>query len=102
MCHTGFPVERRDYSPESVEITFEPNTGYRKDILIPVPIFDDAINEAEEVFVVVLELVDAVNPGTVDLKEINATLCKILDNDRKYITVCACRYMYYILNQCLL
>ena len=48
---------------------------------------DDTINEADEVFVVLLEFVDAVDPNRVDLSFRNASLCRIGDNDRKLETV---------------
>ncbi len=51
---------------------------------VPIAITDDGINEAEEVFVVILELVAAQNPDKVDLNVRNVSLCTIGDNDRKY------------------
>ena len=48
---------------------------------------DDTINEADEVFVVLLEVVDAVDPNRVDLGVRNASLCRIGDDDRKLETV---------------
>ena len=48
-----------------------------------IPLTDDIINEANEVFVVRLELVTAVDPNRVDLTDRNASLCRIGDNDRK-------------------
>ena len=49
------------------------------DVLIAV--MDDIINEAEEVFVVRLELIAAVDPNRVNLGVRNASLCHIGDND---------------------
>ena len=47
----------------------------------PIPIIDDAINEAtEQVFVVELRLVSHL----VDLSIRPSSLCRIIDNDRKY------------------
>ena len=65
-------------------ITFEPDEiSTILDIPVPITIFDDEINEVEEeIFVAVLQLVDAINPSQVDFS--NATLCRITDNDRKY------------------
>ena len=48
---------------------------------------DDMINEADEVFVVRLELVDALDPNRVDLDARDASLCRIGDNDRMLETV---------------
>ena len=42
------------------------------------------VNEAKEVFIVHLELVDAVDPNRVNLDRRNASLCRIGDNDRKF------------------
>ena len=50
----------------------------------PIPIVDDAINEAtEQVFVVELRLVSSLDPVTVDLTTRPSSLCKIIDNDCK-------------------
>ena len=50
----------------------------------PIPIVDDAINEAtEQVFVVELRLVSSLDPATVDLDTRPSSLCRIIDNDRK-------------------
>ena len=49
-----------------------------------IRIVDDTINEAEQDFALLLELVDAVNPARVDLRsERFITLARIFDNDRK-------------------
>ena len=46
---------------------------------------DDAINEAtEQVFVAELILVSSLNSTTVDLTTRPSTLCRIIDNDRKF------------------
>ena len=44
-------------------------------------VFDDDVNEVEEVFVVLLELVRAENPDKVDLSQRKASLCRIMDDD---------------------
>ena len=51
-----------------------------------IPIVDDEINEAEEVFVVVLEVVS----NTTNRMEFttNTTVCRIPANDRKCNTAC--------------
>ena len=54
------------------------------DINAPIPIFDDLINEAtEQAFVVQLKLISSTNPGGIDLNQRPASLCRIVDNDRK-------------------
>ena len=50
---------------------------------VSIPITDDEINEPEEGFLLVLELVSAVDPSLVDLSARNASICRIQDNDRK-------------------
>ena len=77
-------MDRRDFNITPIEITFEPDEiNTILDIPVPITIFDDEINEAEEeIFVAVLQLVDAINPSQVDFSD--ATLCRITDNDRKY------------------
>ena len=77
-------MDRRDFNITPIEITFEPDEiSTILDISVPITIFDDEINEVEEeIFVAVLQLVDAINPSQVDFSD--ATLCRIADNDRKY------------------
>ena len=77
-------MDRRDFNITPVEITFEADEiNTILDVSVPITIFDDEINEVEEeIFVVVLQLVDATNSSTVDFSD--ATLCRITDNDRKY------------------
>ena len=49
-----------------------------------IRIVDDTINEAEQDFALLLELVDAVNPDRVDLSSARfVTVGRIFDNDRK-------------------
>ena len=51
----------------------------------PIFITDDVINEAtEQVFVAELLLIDSLNPASIDLTTRPSTLCRIIDNDRKY------------------
>ena len=52
-----------------------------------IAVNNDAINEADEVFIVYLELVDAVDLNRVHLGVRNGSLCRIGDNDRKSKTV---------------
>jgi len=49
-----------------------------------IGIEDDSINEAQQEFAILLELVDAVDPARVDLRsERFVTVGRIFDNDRK-------------------
>ena len=53
------------------------------DFPLRIPITDDAINEAnEQIFVVILNLTDSVNPDLITLTRVSS-LCRIIDNDRK-------------------
>lgn len=47
----------------------------------PVAIVDDEINEAQQFFVVLMEVVDAVNPKLLNNTDRNISMCTILDND---------------------
>lgn len=47
----------------------------------PVAIVDDEINEAQQFFVVLMEVVDAVNPKLLNNADRNISMCTILDND---------------------
>ena len=49
-----------------------------------IPIVDDAINEAAQVFIVELRLVSCVDSARFNLTTQPSSLCKIIDNDRKY------------------
>ena len=54
----------------------------------PILVTDDAINEAtEQVFVAELKLVSSLDSATVDLTIRPSTLCRIIDNDRKFESV---------------
>ena len=50
----------------------------------PIIVTDDAINEATQWFVAELILVSSLDPATVDLTIRPSTLCRIIDNDRKF------------------
>ena len=52
------------------------------DVNVPVPIFDDEVNEAEQFFIVTLEVVSAENINLIQLDQ-NVSRCRIIDNDRK-------------------
>lgn len=78
-------VLEMDYLNLPSTILFQANDGPGT-VTLPVyiPVYDDEINESdEEVFAVILELADAVDPSRVDLSVLNATLCIIADNDGK-------------------
>ena len=79
---TGFPFEDRDFNSTQVLITFPAgNAGIQT---IDIGIVDDDINEVEQVFVIFLQVVDAVDTARVDLQFGRfATQGRILDDDRK-------------------
>ena len=82
MCNPDL----NDFNNSAITLTFEPDEeGEVSEMDAPVPVTDDAINEAtEQVFVVELMLVSSLDPNTVDLTVRNSSLCRIIDNDRKY------------------
>ena len=54
---------------------------------------DDAINEAmQQVFIAELMIVGCLDPARVDLTVRPSTLCRILDNDRKYESIVLLQY----------
>lgn len=72
-------------------ITGEFGAGdYSRDLDMSLMIFNDNIDEVNEVFAVLLELVSAENPDKVNLSERNATLCRIVDDDGKRTSICTC------------
>ena len=74
-----------DFDNTTIRITFDPDELDNDDERgAPICIFNDAVNEAnEQVFVVQLHLVSATNPGSVKLDTRQASLCRIIDDDRK-------------------
>ena len=76
-----------DFNNASVTLIFEPDEDGTpmNERGAPIPIVDDAINEAtEQVFVVELQFVSSLDSATVDLSVRPSSLCGIIDNDRKY------------------
>lgn len=56
------------------------------EISVPVSIVDDDINEApEQMFVVILKLVEGINQDRISLENRNSSLCRIVDNDGKHM-----------------
>ena len=52
-------------------------------LMLFISVVDDTIDEIEEqVFVVLLEVVNATNPRLLDIDR-NLSVCRIIDNDRK-------------------
>ena len=62
--------------------------GDDRSLAMSVPVVDDDINEEDEFFAILLELVSAVNPDRVDLSERNISLARIYDDDGECVCVC--------------
>ena len=74
-----------DFETEVLEVTFSRNEANpSEDRPVSIVIDDDVVNEADEVFVVLLELVSDVPADRVNLQVQNASLCRIEDDDRKW------------------
>ena len=75
-----------DFNNTNITLVFEPDEGAEvSEMSAPIFITDDPINEAtEQVFVAELLLVSSSNPASVDLTTRPSTLCRIIDNDRRY------------------
>ena len=91
-----------DFNNTNITLIFEPDEDGTpmNERSAPVPIVDDAINEAtEQVFIVELRLVSSLDPARVDLSTRPSSLCKITDNDRKYMarntTINVCNVTLY-------
>ena len=78
----NYTTGRVDFN-DSVHIVTVPAGQRVEDIDVFIPITDDDINEADEGFVVLLEVVDPAVAPFVDLSTRNATLGRIDDNDGK-------------------
>lgn len=70
---------------------------------VSIPIFDDDVNEAEEqIFVIQLQLVSAVNKERITFTR-QASLCRIVDNDGKNRNIhIQIEYVIVIFNRVLL
>ena len=78
----NYTTGRVDFN-DSVRIVTVP-TGQRvEDITVDIPIVDDDIDEADEGFILLLEVVDPAVAPFVDLSTRNVTLGRIDDNDCK-------------------
>ena len=78
-----------DFNNTNITLVFEPDEdGEVSEKSAPIFVTDDAINEAtEQVFVAELILVSSVDSATVDLTTRLISLCRIIDNDRKYESI---------------
>ncbi len=86
----------RDFSSVAHDLTFPPtDSAQTEPALVTISLTNDEINEGAEVFVVMLELVDAVDASRVDLSVRNVSLCRIGDNDRKQAYQFNCELRIY-------
>ena len=82
-------LDLEDFNDTNITLIFEPDEdGEVNEKSAPIFITDDAINEAtEQVFVAELILVSSNDSATVDLTIRPSTLCRIIDNDRKFKSI---------------
>ena len=78
--------DMNDFDSTPLALTIPPDEGTLgvADFPITIGIVDDAINEAEQVFVVQLQLISSVSQTSIDSSAQPSSLCRIIDNDRKY------------------
>ena len=84
-----YHLDLADFNNTNITLVFEPDEdGEVNEIYTPIFVTDDAINEAtEQVFVAELILVSSLDSATVDLTIRPSTLCRIIDNDRKFESI---------------
>ena len=71
--------------------------GFQPSLTLSVPVVNDDIEEVDELFVLLLELVSAVNPDRVDLSERNISLLRIYDDDGE-CEMCMCVFLLIALS----
>jgi hypothetical protein len=79
-----FYADLNDFDDTVLTITFQADENNPiNDIRLSIPVTDDAVNEAnEQDFVVILSLIDSVDPDLTNLPRVSS-ICRIIDNDRK-------------------
>ena len=77
-----------DFNNSNITLVFEPDEDAEiNEKSTPIFVTDDVINEAtEQVFVAELIPVSSTDPATVLITR-PSTLCRIIDNDRKYESI---------------
>ncbi len=84
MCYFLF-TDEADFNTTVFEVVFPADEGLNAATEVDafISVVDDTIDEIEEqVFVVLLEVVNATNPRLLDIDR-NLSVCRIIDNDRK-------------------
>ena len=79
-----------DFNASNITGVFVGNT---RNLVLSVMVVDDDIDEDDELFAVLLEVVDAVNPDRVNLTERNISLFQITDDDGKCDCVRMCVFL---------
>ena len=76
-------LDLADFNNTVIRIIFAPDEdGVVNDVNVPIAIVDDLVSEAiEQVFIVQLQLISSVSPGSVDLTMRQASLCRIISGD---------------------
>ena len=89
ISYLRYHLDLADFNNTSITLVFEPDEdAVVNEKIAPIYITDDAINEAtEQVFVAELILVSSLDSATVDLTIRPSTLCRIIDNDRKFKSI---------------
>ena len=89
IIHDGFSVTGGvDFSTKPLTITFMADeSDPQHEISARISIMDDTVNEADQVFIVSIELEHALVNTSVWLDRRPSTLCRIVDNDCKYTYV---------------
>ena len=83
MIKIFFYLDGMDFNNATITATFQADEGGNAitDLPVPIPIFDDDIDEAiDQFFIAHLVVVSAVNPALITLDRI-ASRCRIIDND---------------------
>ena len=77
-----------DFSTTPLEFTFVAGATRTIRLTPGIGITNDTINEVEQLFALILEVVDVIDPDRVDLQSQRfASLARIFDDDRKEINV---------------
>ena len=84
LTAVNYTTGRVDFN-DSVRIVTVPAGQRVEDITVDIPIIDDDIDEADEGFIILLEVVDPAVAPSVDLSTRNTTLGRIDDNDSKLL-----------------
>ena len=88
MSHNYNYLDLADFDNTNITLVFEPDEDQPvNDRSARIFVTDDAINEAmEQVFIAELMLVSSFNSSSVQITR-PSTLCRIIDNDRKYESI---------------